>query len=293
MSDKARKILLELNSFSKENNLTLYLIGGAVRDRILNSISIIKDIDIVFDYNIEKFAALFEEFFKTKLAVRKNFLTASYVINENLNLDFVQTRAESYPIKGGLPEVTVGSFESDRARRDFTINTLRVKLDDFLNFKNNLIEYIVNDRIAIDDIQNLKIRVLYENSFLDDPTRIFRAIRYKSKIMGSLETNTEALIKEAINANALKTISNFRALSEFIKILSEINFKNSIDDIILYKVNVPYFEFEEILELNKLLDETNNTKVFILKCFKKVLPISKFNQCIFDLNIGKKIKKEL
>lgn len=168
----------------------LYLIGGIVRDLLLNKKN--NDIDITVVGDAIEFVYILEKQAGAKvLSLHKNFGTAKVEIN-NKKIDFASTRSEIYPKKGHLPVVTnIGcSLEKDVTRRDFTINSLAISLnyDSFAD----LIDYVN----GFEDLKAKKIRVLHDKSFIDDPTRIIRALKYSTRLGFDLEENTFKLQNE-------------------------------------------------------------------------------------------------
>ena len=164
-------------------NENLYLIGGAVRDEILNIKCL--DVDITYIGNAIEFAKS-QGFYIIK--ENEPFGTVKILL-ENKEIDLASTRAEIYPQKGHLPVVSnIGcSLKDDILRRDFTINTLAksTKTGEIVDYLNGL-----------EDIKNKKIRILHENSFIDDPTRIIRALKFSIRFGFELEKNTKKLQNE-------------------------------------------------------------------------------------------------
>lgn len=192
----------------------LYLIGGLVRDLLLDKKSL--DIDITVEGDAIEFARVLESEGKAKiLSVHKDFGTVKVEIN-GTKVDFASTRSEIYPKKGHLPHVgEIGcSLEKDVLRRDFTINSLAMSLnqDDFAN----LIDYVS----GIDDLKAKKIRILHEKSFIDDPTRIIRALKYSTRLGFELEENTFKLQEQYLK-NVNYDMCNKRVKNEIKKMFEQ------------------------------------------------------------------------
>lgn len=168
----------------------LYLIGGIVRDLLLNRENL--DIDITVEGDAIEFAKILEQKSIAKiLSAHQNFGTVKVEINGK-KIDFASTRSEIYPKKGHLPIVEkIGCLlEEDVLRRDFTINSLAISLN-----QNNFVDLI--DHVGgFEDLKNEKIRILHDKSFIDDPTRIIRALKYSSRLGFKLEGNTFKLQQE-------------------------------------------------------------------------------------------------
>lgn len=168
----------------------LYLIGGIVRDMLLGRENL--DIDITVEGDAIAFADILAREAGAKiLSTHESFGTIKVEIN-SIKLDFASTRSETYPKKGHLPHVReIGcELEKDVIRRDFTINSLAMSLNeaDFAH----LIDYVG----GYDDLKSKKIRILHDLSFVDDPTRIIRALKFSVRLGFEIEENTLKLQRE-------------------------------------------------------------------------------------------------
>lgn len=231
------KIIFELASkIASKTSYRIYLVGGIVRDLLLNRKN--SDIDITVEGNAIEFAKILENAGCAKiLSLHKDFGTAKLEINGE-KIDFASTRSEIYPKKGHLPQIEkIGcSLEKDVIRRDFTINSLAISLNksDFAN----LIDYVG----GYEDLKAKKVRILHENSFIDDPTRIIRALRYSTQLGFKIEKNTLKLQEEYLN-NINYDMSNKRLKTE-IKRTFELNSQETFDKFIdqkIYKLVAPNF----------------------------------------------------
>jgi tRNA nucleotidyltransferase (CCA-adding enzyme) len=193
------------------------LIGGAVRDVLLDPRATPRELDVVVAEGAAGFAhelaaALHAhardsqaEHFEATLHER--FHTAR-VTWPGGQIDVATRRSERYPAPGALPDVGPGSRESDRERRDFTVNTLAValagpeagRLDGALG--------------ALEDLRERRLRVLHEVSFRDDPTRLLRLARYSARLGFRPDERTAALATEAVDGGALDTVSPARIGAE-------------------------------------------------------------------------------
>lgn len=185
-----KAIFEQCSKIAFKNNYKLYLVGGLVRDILLGRESL--DIDIVVEGDAIEFAHILERECGAKiLSIHKDFGTVKIVI-QGQKIDFASTRSETYPKKGHLPKVQgIGcSLEKDILRRDFTINSLAISLNQN-NFA-DLIDYVN----GFDDLKDKKIRILHDKSFIDDPTRIIRALKYSARLGFELEENTLNLQEE-------------------------------------------------------------------------------------------------
>ena len=204
-----------------EQSLRLAVVGGAVRDRILESEEALTDIDICVEGDALNFAeACFTEIKKHGLEGEMkrfpNFRSAHLQIDAT-EIDLVSARTEVYERPGSLPTVTNSTIELDLPRRDFSVNAIALLLSDYLTGKNNYVDPVNGQH----DIEQRSISVIHAKSFIDDPTRLFRAVRYEVRLGFTLDKKTEELFREAIKANALETISTKRIFTELEKIFKE------------------------------------------------------------------------
>lgn len=185
----------------------LFYIGGVVRDELLNKQSI--DIDITYVGNAIEYCSKFGEVIqinpdfgtvRVKIPSSPHREIADFVpstgsghnVSEELNnviVDFASTRSETYPKKGHLPVVEkIGcSLKEDVLRRDFTINALAKSIT-----TGEIVDYVG----GLKDLKNKKLRVLHDNSFIDDPTRIIRGLKFAMRFNFELEEHTKKLQDE-------------------------------------------------------------------------------------------------
>ncbi len=209
-------IFRKISDAASELSMAAFIIGGFVRDKILNRDT--KDADIVCDGDGIQLAQLVASQFSPKpsLNVFKNFGTAQLKIflNENIfEIEFVGARKESYNHDSRKPDVVPGTLEEDRLRRDFTINTIAASLQ-----KNNFLE-IIDPLNGVDDIKNKIIRTPLPpvQTFIDDPLRMMRAIRFAAQLNFTIAPETFQAIKE--NASRIKIVSGERVIDEINKIV--------------------------------------------------------------------------
>lgn len=188
----------------------LYLVGGIVRDLLLERGN--TDLDLVTEGDAIKLAREIAIPIQARVVAHPRFGTANLKL-ANWSIDFVSARAETYYHPGALPTVKPGVIRDDLARRDFTINAMAVELHP-LHFGE-----VIDPFGGRQDLDKRLIRVLHEKSFIDDATRIWRAIRYEQRLDFKIEPDTLSLIKRDINM--LKTISGDRIRHELELILTE------------------------------------------------------------------------
>jgi len=190
-----------------------YLVGGPVRDRILGTPATDLDITVVGDATVvaERLAADIQG----RLTVHQRFGTAT-VTAGSLTIDLVTARRETYNSAGALPDVEPGGIADDLARRDFTINAMALPLPASIGD-------LVDPHRGRADLEAGLIRVLHPGSFLDDPTRILRAVRYAARFGFTIEPETARLMSEALAGRALSTLTGDRLRHELERILQEPN----------------------------------------------------------------------
>jgi len=190
-----------------------YLVGGFVRDLILGVKNL--DVDIAVEGEAIPCAEALAERLNAHLLCHRRFGTATVSVHGRAKIDLASTRKEFYPEPGSLPVVNSGTLRDDLARRDFTINTLAISVnpDDF----GRLID--VFD--ARKDIAAQKVRILHPLSFIDDPTRILRAVRFEQRYGFCLEPHTRACLFEAVRLKMLQAVEPQRLRDEIILLLKE------------------------------------------------------------------------
>jgi len=159
-------------------DMPCYIVGGFVRDLLLGKP--INDLDVIVEGDAIKFGKSLVKTFGGKLTFHDKFHTAIWHLPDTWNLipdtlDLITARKETYLMPGALPTVTPSIIEDDLRRRDFTINSMAIRLDG--DHFGELLDPLNGQA----DLQEGLIRVLHPRSFIDDPTRIFRAIRYEAR----------------------------------------------------------------------------------------------------------------
>jgi tRNA nucleotidyltransferase (CCA-adding enzyme) len=182
-----------------------YIVGGSVRDLLQGEINL--DIDIVIEGDGIIFAQALAKKLDVKVKIHKRFGTA-VVVTDFLKFDVATARTEYYESPAALPKVEVSSIKKDLYRRDFTINTMAIKLnpDKF----GQLTDFFGGQR----DIKEKTIRILHNLSFIEDPTRAFRAIRFSERFGFKISKHTINLIKTAVRINLFNRLSGTRMYDE-------------------------------------------------------------------------------
>jgi len=216
---KLMRLLKAIGKMAEKKGFASFVIGGFVRDLIMNVRNY--DVDIVIEGNAIEFAKSFADTLKGSLVIHKKFGTATVVMPWGLashgrfKVDIATARKERYEFPAALPDVEFSSLRDDLYRRDFTINAMAVALNS-RNF-GQLIDFFNGQRHIKEGI----ISVLHRQSFIDDPTRIFRAVRFEQRYGFKIDKKTENLIKNAIKKDMFGRTGNMRIRDELILILKE------------------------------------------------------------------------
>lgn len=214
---RAMEILNSLGEFASAYGMGLYLVGGAVRDLFLDAAGGF-DLDLVVEGDAQAFAYGAASKLGGRCETHKNFGTASIEIpgEPPLRMDFATARTETYRKPGALPTVTPAkSIHDDLSRRDFSINAMALCLTPPGRGE------IVDPHGGLEDIENRLLRVLHEASFEDDPTRILRGVRFRSRLGFEFERQTASLASRAIEERRLSVISGARIRKEIRASLEE------------------------------------------------------------------------
>jgi tRNA nucleotidyltransferase (CCA-adding enzyme) len=189
----------------------VYLVGGPVRDVLLNVP--VKDLDFVVEGDASLLACQLAHDLGGEAVLHARFGTASVTL-EGYRADIVTARKEVYIHPGALPQVSPGSIYDDLARRDFSINSLALPLADSQ-------PKILDPQGGIEDIEKEFIRTLHRRSFVDDPTRILRAVRYEQRCSFAIEQETLSQLQQAIQQGYITAVSGDRLRHELERTLEE------------------------------------------------------------------------
>ncbi|MDH4211430.1 MAG: hypothetical protein OEV79_08270 [candidate division WOR-3 bacterium] len=224
---KKKSVLRKVIDFFVKSEYHAYLVGGYVRDSTLGRESI--DIDVVVEGDGIKVARLLNTKIKGKLTSHDEFGTASISIN-SYRVDLASARTEKYPSPAHLPHVYPSTIVEDLNRRDFTINAIAMSIS-----RENFGE-IFDPFDGMSDIKKKLIRILHRNSFVDDPTRIFRALRYKNRFGFKLEDETERQMRQALKDGMVQKLSGQRIFNELGLIFAEVSYPSTVNDLCNHEV---------------------------------------------------------
>jgi tRNA nucleotidyltransferase (CCA-adding enzyme) len=213
-------VLEEAGQLADSGEVPLFVVGGCVRDLLLGIENL--DLDLVVEGDGIAFARKLGEVLHARVKIHERFGTAILLLRDGFRLDVATARTEYYEYPTALPTVEQSSIKKDLYRRDFTINALAVRL----NGKGfgDVIDFYGGQR----DLNDKVIRVLHGLSFVEDPTRVFRAIRFETRFGFRLGKDTAALIAGAVKMNLFRRLSGHRLLEELKLLLSERKPKQAI-----------------------------------------------------------------
>jgi len=197
----------------KERQVKVFVVGGFVRDLLLGVANL--DIDLVVEGDGLEFAAQLAQLLQAKAFYHPQFGTANLLTANGLNVDVATARTEYYEAPASLPTVERSSLKQDLYRRDFTINAMAIELDDeeFANLE----DYYGGYR----DLQQGLVRILHNLSFVDDPTRILRAVRFEQRFGFKIEAQTMQMLQIAVKDRLLFKLSRDRLKNELVLALQE------------------------------------------------------------------------
>lgn len=215
LDSRIRQIIDRIGQTGKQLGLNVYIVGGFVRDLLLGRAN--DDIDVVVEGDGIEFARTYADQEKCHINTHKKFGTAVIIHPDKFKIDVASARLEYYKTPAALPIVEKSSIKLDLARRDFTINTLAVSIhpDNF----GTMVDYFGANR----DLKDKVIRTIHNLSFVEDPTRIFRGIKFANRFGFNIGKVTSKLIHNAIKIDCFKNLSGLRVLSELKQIFEEEN----------------------------------------------------------------------
>jgi tRNA nucleotidyltransferase (CCA-adding enzyme) len=237
-------LLMEFGRVGDELGYSVFAVGGFVRDLLLRVENF--DVDIVVEGDGIRLAEEFEKKFPCRIRTHKKFGTAIILLSDGLKVDVATARWEFYDSPAALPTVERASIKTDLYRRDFTINTLAIQLNP--RAFGELIDFFG----GVKDVKEKVIQVLHNLSFVEDPTRVFRAIRFEQRFGFQIGKHTQNLMKNAVKVGFLERLSGGRVLSELILILQEedpLPALKRMRDFNLFHLLHPSLKFDEQAEV--------------------------------------------
>ncbi|MDR1617255.1 MAG: CBS domain-containing protein [Syntrophomonadaceae bacterium] len=206
-------MLKKAGDLGDELGFGVYCVGGFVRDLILKVPNF--DLDLVVEGDGEEFTKKLADILHGRYRLHQRFHTGVIILDNNLKIDVATSRTEYYEFPAALPQVKKSALKEDLLRRDFTINTLAIALNK--DVYGEVVDYFG----GLKDLEKGCIRILYNLSFVEDPTRILRAVRFEQRYCFEIEQDTLRFAKDAIARQLLDKLSYKRILQELILVLSE------------------------------------------------------------------------
>ena len=262
------------------SNLEIFIVGGAIRDILLGINP--SEIDFCIKGNIEEF----KKYIDTQKDIKKikvsEFETYKLLFKDKI-YDFSVTREESYIPKGSLPKIDKFnvSIEKDLFRRDFSINSIAINI-------NKINEDVIDPFNGYEDLKNSLIKINHEESFLDDPTRIFRAIKFSKRLNFKIDANTEKNLKGSIFN--LKKLSAERIKNEIEKISYEKNCKNILIELRNLGALKYFYDFDPS-DIKFNVKDISNWDILIFEIVKK--DIQQSDTFFSNYNLEKKLKDKI
>ena len=253
LSKRILDIFQEIGKVAETLGYEAYVIGGFVRDLFLYRIN--EDLDIVIEGDGITFAKQYAQKIGARLHTHHKFGTAVIVLSDGFKIDVASARLEYYKFPAALPNVELSSIKLDLFRRDFTINTLAIHLNP--GHMGRLIDFFSAQK----DLKDKAIRVLHNLSFVEDPTRVFRAIRFEQRFRFTIGKLTANLIENAVKMNFFKRLSGRRVFSELQHILNE-------EDPVSALVRLQDFNLLKVIHRSV---DLNNVTMELLNAVKEVL----------------------
>lgn len=267
LSGKVFRLLEAVGKLAEKKGYSAYLVGGMVRDLLLGAENL--DIDITVEGEGIDFAGELAGHLSGRVQGKTRFGTAVVTFPGRLKVDVATARRECYEYPAALPKVWASSLREDQFRRDFTINAMSIKLNPAAF--GTLIDFFGGEK----DLRGGVIRALHEGSFLDDPTRIFRAVRFAERYGFRIEEHTEDLIKEAVKLAMFNELTIERLRDELVLIFNEKKPVRAIGKMAeLHELEFIHPRIRFNKELSKFLKEVEKTLIWFKDSFpeEKIFP---------------------
>ncbi len=208
-----RRLLGLIGRAAEKESTRAYLVGGPLRDILLKKK--IVDVDIAVEDKVKPLGRRLSHILKGNFVFYYGFNTCTITMKSGASIDLVQTRTEVYPKPAMLPQVSESDIVSDLRRRDFTINAMAMDLS------SHRFGALIDPYGGFRDLRRGLVRVLHPESFVDDPTRVFRALRFAARLGFRIEPLTKRLMAKAVHQKLISRLSGERILHELELILKE------------------------------------------------------------------------
>jgi len=251
---RVQNILNKIGEIGDKLNFPVFMVGGVARDLFLGIENY--DIDIVVEGDGIKYARELSRDLKGRTKSHEKFRTAVVILADGFKIDVATARREFYEYPAAFPKVELSSIKKDLYRRDFTINAMAIQLNK--KYFGKLIDFFGGQK----DLRIGIIRVLYNLSFVEDPARIVRAIRFEQRYNFKMDRATEDFLKKAIDDKLLSRLRKKRIAEELILILKEENPLKSLkrlEELGALKYILPEVELDKdtVERFNKVKDNYN------------------------------------
>jgi len=288
MNHSLTKALQCIHDEATRTGQRIFLVGGVVRDRVLGLPVQGNDYDLCLEGDALSFAEVIQPLLHGSLKRYPNFRSAT-ISAEHAHFDFVSARTEVYPHPGALPVVTWATIEQDLPRRDFTINAIAIALGDFLSGTPCYIDVTG----GLSDLAKQSVAIIHPQSFHDDPTRIFRAVRYATRLSFTLSEATKVACSDALATDVLRTISTKRTITELQKILEEPCWQATLRALDGLGVRLPLFPklaFESIIEPLRVAPDRFTT---LLRLLCQELPQAGAKKFLQELSLPRELRDQI
>ncbi len=247
------ELLQAAGRLGDKKGVNVYAVGGFVRDILLQRSNL--DIDLVVEGDGIEFANDLAHELGGRVRAHQKFKTAVIILSEKQRIDVATARLEYYEHPAALPTVELSSIKLDLFRRDFSINALAIELNP--ERLGQMVDFFGGQK----DTKDRVIRVLHSLSFVEDPTRIIRAVRFEQRFKFRIGAQTERLIKNALQLNMFQKLSGSRILHELKLLMEESSPLECLERL---------EEFDILQNIHPLL-KLNESKVQLLQKVEKVL----------------------
>jgi tRNA nucleotidyltransferase (CCA-adding enzyme) len=211
-----KKLLQDMGSLAASQGMRAYVVGGCVRDWILGKPDI-SDVDVCIEGDGISFANSASSLLGAKLITHKQFGTATLELPgaAGIRVDVATCRKETYQETASYPKVIPGVLSDDLFRRDFTINAMAISMEP------GRLGALIDPYNGMRDLKSKKLKILHAKSFVDDPSRMLRAVRFLIRYSFSFDSGSMSLLKKAISADVFSHLNRGRIRKELIKMLLE------------------------------------------------------------------------
>jgi len=260
LPDTHLKIVKQIGEVADQSNVSVFLVGGVVRDMILRVTNL--DLDVVVEENGITFARQLARKVNGHFRAHEKFCTAVVVYPDGFKLDIATARTEFYKHPAALPIVDASSIKQDLYRRDFTINAMAIRVNQ--KGFGELIDFFGGQQ----DVKDRLIRVLHSLSFVEDPARVFRAIRFERRLGFRIGNHTLNLMKNTIKQGICDQLDGQRLLYELKMIFQEAD-------------PLPIFERMAHMDLLKSIQPGLKNKSLFLKRVKSIKAVLDWYHFLF------------